>query len=402
MVGEQKMSEIIEEYLFCWDEIPGKDSDKLIEFLRDQDVKWVKKAKIEKVDNGNAIKIFNEKKSLLLKLNNERTEASLEMDDGIWEFIVKEENGKLNIYEEIGTVTEEDLPKLKRVHMGTEEELIKFIRENPDFNYFWQERLKEKIEWEKEGWNLLHSNVGKINPEILNTIFDIFGGWWGHLLKKPARNRIFSTPNDKLNNWFNYLLNGNEPEPVRIEKCIVDPEYKVNGAAKGLVTLLLYLKNPNSFNVMMDPTIAGLEILGRFDSKIGKRRWRDYYNDYNTAANEFKDRFKLEPQSIDWVLDVIHRNYKRNDEGNFYRLEYEEDNKEGEVVEAIPNKELVMEAIFKQAIKELGLKEGRYIDDVILKMKQIANDKGEQLQEDWEEKAREKIKNEWASNKPDK
>lgn len=70
-----------------------------------------------------------------------------------------------------------------------------------------------------------------------------------------------------------------------------------------------------------------------------------------------------------------------------------------DILKNLPAKELVLEAIFKQAIKELGLKEGRYIDDVILKMKQIANDKREQLPEDWEETVREKIENEWASNK---
>jgi hypothetical protein len=178
-----------------------------------------------------------------------------------------------------------------------------------------------------------------------------------------------------------------------------DPKWKIKGVNKNFVTLLLYLKDPNSFNVMTNTTIDGLERLGRFNRKKGERRWRDYYKDYNTAANEFRDWYSLEPQSIDWVLTQIQYRFERTDDGNFIRYEYGENNEKGEVVEAFPAKELVLEAIFKQAIKELGLKEGRYIDDVILKMKQIANDKREQLPEDWEETVREKIENEWASNK---
>ncbi|WAM22573.1 MAG: hypothetical protein OI715_00335 (plasmid) [Candidatus Methanoperedens sp.] len=395
------MSETKLEYLFSWDEIPGKDSDKLVEFLRDMDVKWVKKAKIEKVDNGDTIKIFNEKKSLLLKLNNEKTEASLTIDDDVLEFIVKAENGKLNLYHEKVEIVAimPELPEQKSVPIGNEEELIKFIRESTYGKRHFQERLQAKIEWENEAWNLLNSNIGRLNPEILNKIFDLFGDWWGQLLIKPTRNKIFSTPNDKLNNWFNYLLNGEELESVRIEKCLVDPKYKLNGAGKGLVTLLLYLKNPNSFNVMMKTTIAGLEKLGRFESKQGKRKWRDYYNDYNTAAINFRNRYDLKPQSVDWILDSLKRlGIHRTENGTFIR--YEDKETTDPTKEPNPPEDRLT-VIFKQAIEELGLKEGRYIDDVILKMKQIADNKREQLSEGWEETVREKIENEWASNKLD-
>ena len=201
-----------------------------------------------------------------------------------------------------------------------EDELIKFIHKSTYGKRFFQETLEDKIKWEKEAWDLLNSNIGRLNPEILNRIFDKFGAWWGQLLIKPNRNRMFSRPNDELNHWFNYLLNGKEPESVRIEKCLVDPKYDLKGAAKGLVTLLLYLKDPNDFNPMMNTTIEGLERLGRFDSKRGKRRWRDYYNDYNTAVKEFRDQFELEPQSVDWVLDSLYRyGIYRAEDGTFIR-----------------------------------------------------------------------------------
>lgn len=57
-------------------------------------------------------------------------------------------------------------------------------------------------------------------------------------------------------------------------------------------------------------------------------------------------------------------------------------------------------ALFKQATIELGLNKNLYVDDVLLKMKQIADDKDKSLPMGWERLAREKIKNEWATDKP--
>lgn len=291
---------------------------------------------------------------------------------------------------------------------GTEKDLIKFIHESARGRRFWQERLKDKTEREKKVRDLLHTNNGKFNKDILNEIFDIVdlsetytGRWWGQLLIKPNRNRIFSNSTEKLNIWINYLLNGEEPESVRIEKCLEDPNFKLNGTGKGLVTLFLYIKDPDSFNVMMNPTIDGLERLGRFDGKIGKRKWGEYYNSYNMAAKEFRMQFDLEPQSVDWVLtNISSHSIQRKDNDSFIGY-WDEDDVNGVEEPSLPIRDDIFKNLFTQAIKELGLKEGRYIDDVILKMKQIAYDKREQLPEDWEETVREKIENDWTSNKLD-
>ncbi|HMB44778.1 MAG TPA: hypothetical protein VKL21_03045 [Candidatus Methanoperedens sp.] len=89
--------------IFSWNEIPGKDNEKLIEFLKeDFDINWVKivkMAKIEKVDDGTTIRISTEKNSLSLKLNDDKTRVTLEIDDGrTHEFTVMKEKGKRNIY----------------------------------------------------------------------------------------------------------------------------------------------------------------------------------------------------------------------------------------------------------------------------------------------------------------
>ncbi len=89
------------EYLFSWDKIPGNDNEILIEFLKQNfGIDWVKTAKIEKIDDGKTIKVSTEMNSLSIRLNDEKTRVTLSIDDDRTdEFIVKTENGKLNVYE---------------------------------------------------------------------------------------------------------------------------------------------------------------------------------------------------------------------------------------------------------------------------------------------------------------
>ncbi len=90
---------INETYLFSWDEIPGKDDEKLIEFLTHKaGVGW---AKIEKTDNDKAIRGSTEKNFFSLELNDKNTGLNLEID-GIRadKLIVKMEKGKLNVYDQ--------------------------------------------------------------------------------------------------------------------------------------------------------------------------------------------------------------------------------------------------------------------------------------------------------------
>lgn len=94
----------LEKYLFCWDDIPGKDTE-LVEFLfKDFSVNWIKadNVKAGKDEMGNAIKLSSEKNILEIRLNDDRTKAILELDLGgkpyEFKFQAKAENGKLNIY----------------------------------------------------------------------------------------------------------------------------------------------------------------------------------------------------------------------------------------------------------------------------------------------------------------
>lgn len=90
-----------EEYSFSWDEIPGNDNGRFIDFLRENYIDWII-TKIDKSDDGKIINVSSENNSLSLRLNNDKTKAILTNDDGKTdELIVKTENGRLNIYKKV-------------------------------------------------------------------------------------------------------------------------------------------------------------------------------------------------------------------------------------------------------------------------------------------------------------
>lgn len=87
-------------YLFSWNKIPGNDSYRLTEFLKQHfGLDWVETAKIEKIDSDNTIKICTEKNFLSISINDKKTKVNLKIDgDRTDEFNARIENGELNIY----------------------------------------------------------------------------------------------------------------------------------------------------------------------------------------------------------------------------------------------------------------------------------------------------------------
>ena len=94
--------------LFCWDEVPGKDSIKFIKFLeRNYGVNWIKMDNLKDSKNNNydAIVVSSRGYSLSLLLIDGKTKAILKIDDEThtfndkpYTFNVREEYNKLNIY----------------------------------------------------------------------------------------------------------------------------------------------------------------------------------------------------------------------------------------------------------------------------------------------------------------
>lgn len=87
-------------YLFNWGEIPGEDSNRLIEFLkRNLGIDWVQPNNITK--DGTTISISDGVNSLSLELDEEIMKVTLRIKNStVDEFAAKKENGKLKVYKE--------------------------------------------------------------------------------------------------------------------------------------------------------------------------------------------------------------------------------------------------------------------------------------------------------------
>ena len=89
-------------YLFNLNEVPGNDSEKLLEHLeQNYGIDWAKTANIEKINNGKVVKVSTDENNLTLKLNNEKTRLYLNINGTKTdEFIVKMKDGELKIFME--------------------------------------------------------------------------------------------------------------------------------------------------------------------------------------------------------------------------------------------------------------------------------------------------------------
>jgi type I site-specific restriction-modification system R (restriction) subunit len=91
-----------EQYLFTWDDVPEKNSDKLKKVMKQKfDINCDKTTTIEKTDSNTAIKVSTLKNDILLRLNNEKTRVTVKIDDNIiYNFVAKTQNNKTKVYED--------------------------------------------------------------------------------------------------------------------------------------------------------------------------------------------------------------------------------------------------------------------------------------------------------------
>ncbi len=85
---------------FGWDKVPGKDEPRFKEYLiQKYNVDWVRKSIIEKDDRTIKVYMADDKKSLSLEINEEKTKVVLMINE-IWtdEFIVEKEKQELIVF----------------------------------------------------------------------------------------------------------------------------------------------------------------------------------------------------------------------------------------------------------------------------------------------------------------
>lgn len=96
----------LSKFVFCWDDVPGNDTEKIKEFLiQNFGVNWIKGpnvVSVNKAEDGKAVRIASGDNLLSVNLNDEMTKAGITIEVGSksfdFSFNVKKENGKTNVY----------------------------------------------------------------------------------------------------------------------------------------------------------------------------------------------------------------------------------------------------------------------------------------------------------------
>ena len=102
-------SENVLSYLFSWNNVPGKESKKLSDYLKnDLKIDWVSNAQIIKTNDNNTIRVFTPNNSLELKLADDKNTVLITPNH--IQLKVKEEDSRLCIYkvEEYGGADPEE------------------------------------------------------------------------------------------------------------------------------------------------------------------------------------------------------------------------------------------------------------------------------------------------------
>jgi hypothetical protein len=94
-------TERVYEYIFCWDNVPGKESQSLISYLKnDLNIDWVDNAQIVKTNDNETIRVFTPENSLELTLEDNKSQilTTIGSDSYHDSKKIKNENGKICVY----------------------------------------------------------------------------------------------------------------------------------------------------------------------------------------------------------------------------------------------------------------------------------------------------------------
>ena len=130
-----------DKYLFNWDDVPGSDSNKLINFLNhDLNINWVNNSETNKFNDNRTIRISNKEKLIELELyetENKEKKAKLIIDKvRARDLLVREEKNKLKVYRKSKEFTRpskrnifDDYPILRSALFTEAGEKIKVVEE---------------------------------------------------------------------------------------------------------------------------------------------------------------------------------------------------------------------------------------------------------------------------------
>jgi len=173
-----------------------------------------------------------------------------------------------------------------------------------------QERIERRRVYEEKAREILVRSIGALSYRHLDGFLDNIDsdfsegkeskGRFGSLAGTPNRNRLHECDLEKVNELFSAVFN-----QEAIDKVDQLLEH-LRGVGYGLVSLLLYLKNPDKYNVFLNRVTRG--ILAVYPEKVSvfdyAEPFSENYMAFNDAVNQMRIKYGLKPQEVDIVLTV--------------------------------------------------------------------------------------------------
>lgn len=171
-------------------------------------------------------------------------------------------------------------------------------------------RVTKRKEQEQEARDIIVKNLGALTAEQLALFFEKADtDYWEDKSKQGRFGVTFLGNNRKLicenlaeaNKWIKDLWTAPLNECIALVDRFMK-ESPIKGAKYGFPSLILYLRDPERFNLWITVMREGIEkITG--ESFVGDSGAD--YEKLNTAINQFRDQYKLAPQALDIVLTVL-------------------------------------------------------------------------------------------------
>lgn len=180
------------------------------------------------------------------------------------------------------------------------------------------ERISARKNSEEEARSLLIKTLGHINQDQLIKFFQIVDrdnlegkskqGRFG-VTFQGANSKLICDQLEKVNEWIKAFWEVAEEDAY----VLIDRFMKmkpIKGAGAGFPSLLLYLRDPDKFNIWLTVMVQGLNSIenGEFSGSSG-----EVYRKYNEALIHFRKKYKLEPQALDIVVTVINNEHSAPD-----------------------------------------------------------------------------------------
>lgn len=218
--------------------------------------------------------------------------------------------------------TSENREMKSRLDLG---DLVTRLRSSENYRNF-KAILQKKIENEEEAKEILITNLGSLNKNLLTEVFSLVdepypylkGGkiskapWFGRLLKSNT-SALLEENEDTINTWFNTLPDSSISLEERFDILLNGP-HRIKGLNVGFITLMLYIFDKKSYSIWFEGLHNGLMIL--FPDLESYNGSSSQYLIYCNRVKELVEKYGFDPTELDWILSTGIHNINESQSGS--------------------------------------------------------------------------------------